>query len=97
MKRLIVIKPEAPPPAAPKKEVSPGAPSSDRRRMQRRRSIGRRVNETRRATPVPQDPLFAEQRDKSERRGRAQRRRRERRAGIRVMDLTNLDLSEMDS
>lgn len=73
-------------------------PIGERRKRQRRLSIGRRVVEVRRGIAPADDPLFADQRERIERRGRAPRRRLgDRRAGIRMMDLRNLDLSELDS
>lgn len=78
--------------------------SGERRRHQRRLSIGRRLGEIRRAS-VPSDQTLSEeerppeqQRQSVERRGMAPRRRlTDRRSGARVFDLTNLDLSELDS
>ena len=92
MKRLTVIPPT---PAPPK---TPAISESERRRRQRRLSIGRRVIEERRHVPAPEDPLFADQRERTERRRQAPRRKRaERRSGVRLFDLTKLDLSDLDS
>ncbi len=105
-KRLTVIpNPVASAPVAPKPPrpavVTPGKPKvAERREQQRRLSIGRRVTGTRRdGDPVTlPDPLFEDHRHPSERRGMAVRRRlSDRRSGVRLLDLTNLDLSELDS
>ena len=74
-----------------------GAPKTrERRRAQRRLSIGRRLNE-RRTGDTPSE-LAEDMRRVNERRGLAQRRRLlDRRSGIRLLDLTNIDLSELDS
>lgn len=73
-------------------------PRVERRQLQRRRSIARRILPDRRTSMFPEiDPLFAEIRSGNERRATAQRRSQgDRRAGVRKMDLTNLDLSELD-
>ncbi|MFN2633771.1 MAG: hypothetical protein ABR610_10175 [Thermoanaerobaculia bacterium] len=75
----------------------PTAPKiRERRRAQRRLSIGRRLNE-RRTSDTPSE-LAEDMRRVNERRGVAQRRRLlDRRSGIRLLDLTNIDLSELDS
>ena len=75
----------------------PAAPKTkERRRTQRRLSIGRRLNE-RRTGDTPSE-LAEDMRRVNERRGLAQRRRLlDRRSGIRLLDLTNIDLSELDS
>lgn len=90
------------PPRPPRPSVViPAKPKTDeRRQLQRRLSIGRRVTGTRRDDDpvVLPDPLFEDHRQPSERRGMAARRRlSDRRSGVRLLDLTNLDLSELDS
>ena len=82
-------------------------PPEERRRAQRRRAIGRRVSETRREIEITRgDPfeellvterLFDDRRRPADRRGLAPRRRLpERRAGVALFDLRDLDLSELD-
>ncbi len=88
-KRLTIIKTE--------ERTSAGVKSGERRRAQRRLSIGRRLNERRQPETLA-DREAEEQRGANERRGLAQRRRLfDRRSGIRLLDLTNIDLSELDS
>ncbi|MEP6800808.1 MAG: hypothetical protein ABJC07_02640 [Acidobacteriota bacterium] len=74
-----------------------GEKPGERRRSQRRLSIGRRLNERRNPETLA-DRDAEELRQANERRGLAQRRRLfDRRSGIRLLDLTNIDLSELDS
>ncbi len=71
--------------------------TDERRQAQRRLSIGRRLQE-RRSPETPPESERDEHRRPNERRGLAQRRRLlDRRTGIRLLDLTNIDLSELDS
>ncbi|HEY6050491.1 MAG TPA: hypothetical protein VIZ58_04525 [Thermoanaerobaculia bacterium] len=82
-------------------------PPEERRHAQRRLAIGRRVSETRREIEITRgdafeerlvtERLFDERRRRSDRRGLAPRRKLpERRAGVAVFDLRDLDLSELD-
>jgi hypothetical protein len=70
----------------------------ERRLDQRRKAIARRVVRDRRiAARLAPDTLFADSRLGIERRmTSARRKQRDRRAGVRKIDLTNLDLSELD-
>ncbi|MEP6769725.1 MAG: hypothetical protein ABJC61_13720 [Acidobacteriota bacterium] len=99
-KRLTVIPAKAsssPAKSSNGTKSDPAAPKTrERRRAQRRLSIGRRLNE-RRTGDTPSE-LAEDMRRVNERRGLAQRRRLfDRRSGIRLLDLTNIDLSELDS
>ncbi|MEO8190107.1 MAG: hypothetical protein ABI682_07170 [Acidobacteriota bacterium] len=74
-----------------------GEKPEERRKAQRRLSIGRRLNE-RRNPETPAELDAENQRRPNERRGLSSRRRLlDRRSGIRLLDLTNIDLSELDS
>ena len=88
---------------------SPGLvpPPEERRREQRRRAIGRRVSGSRREIEIIGGDVFEERlitgrlfddrRRPADRRGLAPRRRiPERRAGLALFDLRDLDLSELD-
>ena len=94
---------------AAKTQKRPGlVPPPDERRLQQRRlAIGRRVSETRREIEITRgdafearlvtERLFDDRRRPADRRGLAPRRRLpERRAGVAVFDLRDLDLSELD-
>jgi hypothetical protein len=94
---------------AAKTQKRPGLlpPPDERRRQQRRLAIGRRVSETRRDIEITRgdafeerlvtERLFDDRRRPADRRGLAHRRRLpERRAGVAVFDLRDLDLSELD-
>jgi hypothetical protein len=94
---------------ASKTRKRPGlVPPPDERRLQQRRlAIGRRVSETRREIEITRgnafeerlvtERLFDDRRRPADRRGLAPRRRIwERRAGLAVFDLRDLDLSELD-
>ena len=88
---MTVIPPSPAPPA-------PALGAAERRKRQRRLSLGRRVVDDRRKAPAPPDPIFADQREGIRHRANAARRKRsDRRAGVRLYDLRKLDLSEMDS
>jgi hypothetical protein len=74
-------------------------PRAERRMAQRRKQIARRVNPDRRISLNPiRDAFFVDSRSGVERRMVGVRRRvTDRRHGVRKIDLTNLDLSELDN
>lgn len=75
------------------------SPRHERRKRQRRFEVARRILGERRVFDLapPSDVLFVESRSGLERRGMASRRRlRDRRSGVRSLDLRTLDLSELD-
>jgi len=79
------------------RETDGHAPSSERRLFQRRLGIPRRVQGRRRVGRAAADSFFADHRAPSDRRGVAVRRRlADRRTGLRVLDLRNLDLTGLE-
>ena len=110
MKRLTILPPDATDSdtAKPRKDDGEGAvrveerrkqPRTERRMAQRRKQIARRVNPDRRISLNPiRDAFYVDSRSGAERRMVAVRRRvTDRRHGVRKIDLTNLDLSELDN
>lgn len=96
-KRLTLVSTEERISAPEKADERSVVKTDERRKAQRRLSIGRRLQE-RRSPETPPESERDEQRRPNERRGLAQRRRLlDRRSGIRLLDLTNIDLSELDS
>lgn len=98
MKRLTVVPGSRtePPEGAPERRTSPRL---ERRKSQRRLEVARRIYGERRVLDLapPPDVLFVDSRSGRERRGLSSRRRlRDRRSGVRSLDLTSLDLSELD-